>query len=364
MVFSDSYERQGEVMLAEYEYKQRFEQVFQLFSSGLIFISEEGKIIDANPYIEKVLGLDRTELLKMSSKALLNMLSLKGEIKKTFLQDLSTNGQAEFFCELQTYMGDYKYLHSIVSKQSDSNIFLMEIHDESEKMFMKKRLDHNESLSTLGQLAASIAHEIRNPMTSLKGFTQLLLKTATDDGKRYLDVIDHEINRMEDILTEFLQVSKPCNNEYTYFEVDQLITEVAGFMSPQSLMKAIDINIINEIYPNNKVFGNRNLLKQVFINAIKNAIESMEKSGNIEIRISLYSNCTISVKVVDQGSGIEKQDIENIFKPFFTTKSAGTGLGLSHSYEVIEAHGGKIEVESNVGIGTTFNFLLPLHGTC
>lgn len=195
-------------MLAEYEYKQRFEQVFQLFSSGLIFISDEGEVLDANPYIEKVLEIEREELLKMNSNTLLNMFSLTGASRKTFLQNLASKGQAEFFSEFQTYMGDNRYLHLIVSKQSESNLFLMEIHDESEKMFMKKRLNHNESLSTLGQLAASIAHEIRNPMTSLKGFTQLLLKTANEDGKRYLDVIDHEIQRMEEILTEFLQVSK------------------------------------------------------------------------------------------------------------------------------------------------------------
>lgn len=347
-------------MLAEYEYKQRFEQVFQLFSSGLIFISEDGKVIDANPYIEKVLQLEREELLKMNSNTLLNMFSLTGPSRKTFLQNLASKGQAEFFSEFQTYMGDNRYLHLIVSKQNESNLFLMEIHDESEKMFMKKRLNHNESLSTLGQLAASIAHEIRNPMTSLKGFTQLLLKTANEDGKRYLDVIDHEIQRMEEILTEFLQVSKPCNKEYTYFEIDHLITEVAGFMSPQSLMKAIEINIINELYPNIRVLGNRNLLKQVFINVIKNAIESMGKSGKIDVILSLSCDGFISIKVKDEGSGIGEEELANIFKPFFTTKSAGTGLGLSHAYEVMEAHGGKIEVESIVGNGTVFNFLLPL----
>ena len=105
-----------------------------------------------------------------------------------------------------------------VSKQEDTNIYLAEIHDESEKIHMKKRLNHTESLSTIGQLAASIAHEIRNPMTSLKGFTQLLQQTTNEDGKRYLAVINDEIKRMEEILTEFLEVSKPTNNKFEYFE--------------------------------------------------------------------------------------------------------------------------------------------------
>lgn len=131
-------------------------------------------------------------------------------------------------------------------------------------------------------------------------------------------------------------------------------------MTPQSLMKAIEINITNELYPNIRVLGNRNLLKQVFINVIKNAIESMVKSGKIDIRLSLSCDGFISIKVKDEGNGIGEEELANIFKPFFTTKSTGTGLGLSHAYEVMEAHGGKIEVESMVGNGTIFNFLLPL----
>ena len=110
-------------------------------------------------------------------------------------------------------------------------------------MQMKKRLNHTESLSTIGQLAASIAHEIRNPMTSLKGFTQLLQQTTNEDGKRYLAVINEEIKRMEEILTEFLEVSKPTTNKFEYFDVKELILEVANFMAPQALMKNIEVII-------------------------------------------------------------------------------------------------------------------------
>ena len=348
-------------MLAEYEYKQRFEHVFQLSSSGLIFIDDKGTILEVNSHTEKIIHMNREEILTMNALDLFEMLLETEENKKAFLQQLFQIGHAELFSEFRSFLGDFKYVHIIVSKQSNTNVYLTEIFDESEKMNMKKRLDHTESLSNLGQLAASIAHEIRNPMTALKGFTQLLLKTANDDGKRYLNVIDHEIQRMEEILTEFLQISKPIKSEYHYIEVQGLISEVVNFMAPQALMHSIESIIIFEINNDSKILGNRSLLKQVFINAIKNAIESMSAGGKIHIIISYASNDTVSIDIKDQGQGIKDCDLDKIFDPFFTTKPTGTGLGLSHVYKVIEAHGGRIEVSSTIGEGTTFKFILPLN---
>lgn len=349
------------LLLAEYKYKQKFEHVFQLFSCGLIFINEKGTILEVNSHIEKIFQINRDELLTMNALQLFEIFLATEENKKVFMEELFQNGYAELFSEVRTFLGEYKYIHLIVSKQNDTNIYLTEIYDESEKMNMKRRLDHTETLSTLGQLAASIAHEIRNPITSLKGFTQLLLKTATEDSKRYLNVIDDEIQRMEEILTEFLQISKPVNTEYTYIEVQQLMTEVVNFMAPQALMQVIDIVILLEINNGSKIFGNRNLLKQVFINSIKNAIESMPDGGKIHIYIKYDGNNSISVEIHDQGQGIAGKDLDKIFDPFFTTKHTGTGLGLSHVSKVIEAHGGTIEVSSKVGEGTTFKFILPIH---
>lgn len=348
-------------MLAEYKYKQKFEHVFQLFSCGLILINEKGTILEVNSHIEKIFQISRDELLTMNALQLFEIFLATDENKKVLLEELFQNGYAELFSEVRTSLGEYKYIHLIVSKQNDTNIYLTEIYDESEKMNMKRRLDHTESLSTLGQLAASIAHEIRNPITSLKGFTQLLLKTATEDSKRYLNVIDDEIQRMEEILTEFLQISKPVNTEYTYFEVQQLMTEVVNFMAPQALMQVIDIVVLLEISNGSKILGNRNLLKQVFINSIKNAIESMPDGGKIHINIKCVGNNSINIEIHDQGQGIAGKDLDKIFDPFFTTKNTGTGLGLSHVSKVIEAHGGTIEVSSTVGKGTTFIFILPLH---
>ena len=269
-------------------------------------------------------------------------------------------GKSELFTEIQTFSGELRYIHVKVSKQEHTNMYLTEIHDESEKFYMKKRLNHTESLSTIGQLAASIAHEIRNPMTSLKGFTQLLQQTTNEDGKRYLAVINEEIKRMEEILTEFLEVSKPTNNKFEHFDIKELILEVVNFMAPQALLKNIEVITSLKTDIGCKFLGDRNLIKQVFMNSIKNAIEAMPKGGKIHITISNVNKEAVCIEVQDQGQGIETDKLDKIFEPFFTTKSGGTGLGLSHSSQVIKSHGGSIEVESEVGVGTSFKFNLPL----
>ncbi|WP_391208216.1 ATP-binding protein [Psychrobacillus sp. L4] len=353
----------GDVVLTEYKYKKKFEHIFQFYSSGLIFINEKGGILEVNSKIEEIFQTNRNELCGMNALQLLERLNESFENKKAFIETVLRDGNAELFSELQNSLGELKYIRIRVSKQKDTKLYLTEIHDESEKMSMKKRLDHTESLSTLGQLAASIAHEIRNPMTSLKGFTQLLYKTANEDGKRYLTVINDEIKRMEEILTEFLEVSKPTNNKFCYFEVKGLIEEVVNFMTPQAIMNNINQIVNFRLDVNRKILGDRNLLKQVFINTIKNAIEAMPMGGNIIVNVmedrEHTDNKFICISIEDQGYGIEEKNLEKIFDPFFSTKNGGTGLGLPHIYKVIESHGGTIVVDSSVGKGTIFKLILP-----
>lgn len=347
-------------VLVEYEYKQKFEHIFQLFSSGLIFFNGKGEILEVNSQIEEIFQINRTELIGMNVLSIIEL--FKGTSftsEKEFLKELIHHGEAEFKCEMQTFLGEPRYIYIRVSKQKDANMYLTVVEDESEKVHLKQRLDHTESLSTLGQLAASIAHEIRNPMTSLKGFTQLLYKTATEDSRRYLSVIDDEIKRMEEILTEFLEVSKPTEYKYTYFDVQDLVTEVANFMAPQALMQQIELIIQINITSARKIFADRSLLKQVFMNSIKNAIEVMPNGGTINILINDLVANYVTISIEDQGCGIDQDNLKKIFNPFFTTKSAGTGLGLSHAKEVIEKHNGTIEVESAIGQGTTFKYIIP-----
>ncbi len=344
-------------MLAEYNYKQKYEQVFHQCSNGLIFIDKEGVILDANHTVEKIFKVDRETLFTLNIQHFFATAKNQSVWKTTF-EELIQTGQAEVFTELTVMDGEKKHVHLILSKQPDADMYLIELFDDTEKVSIRKRLEHSEALSTVGHLAASIAHEIRNPITSLKGFTQLLLKTADGDGKRYLDVIEHEINRMEEILTEFLQVSKPIEDKYILFSISSLLVEIIQFMTPQAVMKGIELQYSSQLPKDTQIIGNRKLLKQVFINAIKNSMEAMTDKGKIHIE-EFETDVEIGIKIVDEGVGIQEEHLAQIFTPFFTTKISGTGLGLPHMFRVMEAHKGRIDVESKVMKGTTLYFYFP-----
>ncbi|MEK5214905.1 ATP-binding protein [Psychrobacillus sp. FSL H8-0487] len=352
-------------MLTKYEYKENLGNIFELFSSGLIFINDKGILLDMNSYAEKILDINKDDYVGNHANDLCEMFSVSDEEKKFLVKKLKKEGYLENHMEYQPIVGEYKYVHVVISKQSDSDLYLLEISDESEKIYMKKRLDQSESLRTLGQLAAGIAHEIRNPMTSLKGFTQLLTQNATDDAKRYLTVINEEINKMEEILTQFLELSKPSKSKFTVINIEEIILEVVSFMGPQALLKSINLHVTSQTNGECQVIGDSQLLKQVFVNAIKNGMEAMPDGGNINININISYKIGkfVSISVCDEGQGIDDEHINKIFQPFFTTKSTGTGLGLSHVYKVIEEHGGNIEVSSVVEQGTTFEFVLPLNNS-
>ena len=346
-------------MLTKYEDRKKFNHIFQLFSSGLIFIDEQGTILDMNSHASIIIGIEKDKIIGTQISPLFGLMNQTIEERDIMIDALYREGHLDRHFEIETFAGEAKFVHVVVSVQEDTGLFLLELNDESEKVYMKKRLDQSEALSTLGQLAAGIAHEIRNPMTSLKGFTQLLNQNATEDTKRYLTVIKNEIDKMEDILTQFLELSRPSKSKFTSMNIEDTLIEVVNFMAPEALLKSININVSSYINKSCHVVGDCQLLKQVFINAIKNGIEAMPNGGNIYINITYKSEKMVSITVKDQGHGIDEITINKIFQPFFTTKTTGTGLGLSHVYKVIEEHGGNIEVQSKVGEGTTFEILLP-----
>ncbi|WP_264987393.1 sensor histidine kinase [Lysinibacillus piscis] len=203
----------------------------------------------------------------------------------------------------------------------------------------------------------SIAHEIRNPITSLKGFTELLKLNADNESLMYLSVIDTELQRMDQILSELLVLSKPANMKVELVELDYLMKQVIEFMLPDAIMKNIMIqySATSPIY----IGGNSGRLKQVFINLIKNAMESMHTGGTITVELKKIDCSMVTVVIKDEGMGMDSQTLQNLFQPFYTTKSTGTGLGLAFVKKVIEDHEGFISVDSELQKGTAFQLYFP-----
>lgn len=216
----------------------------------------------------------------------------------------------------------------------------------------------SDKLSVIAQMSAAIAHEVRNPLTSINGFLQLLQeqKHLKDE---YLEIIFSEMKRIELVLNEMLMLSKPQTILYDEIDLVRTLDHVLALISSEANMKSIEL--IKETGDEPVwVYGEENQLKQVFINIIKNGIESMTTGGKIHIYLATNGEF-VSIYFKDEGSGISQETLKKIGQPFYTTKEKGTGLGLTICFKIIENHRGKIHITSQVKVGTTFEVILPCH---
>lgn len=217
---------------------------------------------------------------------------------------------------------------------------------------------HSERLMAVGELAAGMAHEIRNPLTTVKGFLQVSKQNSYNVAD-YYDIIMHEIKRMSDLTGEFLQFSKPTALSPSLLTLQECVQAAIQLTESEIAKNGHQLHIHAEETPV-QAFLEKDKLVQVLVNLIRNGMDAMaERSG--ALTVSVYSRGEFGfVDVTDTGGGISDDHLVRLFQPFFTTKSKGTGLGLSISQRIINDHGGFISVRSKVGVGSTFTIRLPL----
>jgi two-component system sporulation sensor kinase A len=235
--------------------------------------------------------------------------------------------------------------------------FLVAARDITEQKRTEEMLHQSDKLSAIGQLAAGIAHEIRNPLTAMRGFIQLLQSTIGDD-KKYCEIMLAELDRINGIVSELLLLAKPQAVKYQRRELPAILYNVLSLLDTQAILNNIQIHtrLPADLPP---ICCEENQIKQVFINIFKNAIEAMPDGGNILVEGRVTENGEAAVRIADSGCGIDPRRIPKLGEPFYTTKEKGTGLGLMVSYKIIEDHGGHIAVSSEVGKGTTVEVILP-----
>ncbi|WP_281888608.1 PAS domain S-box protein [Paenibacillus sp. YYML68] len=231
---------------------------------------------------------------------------------------------------------------------------------EAERIQSEQQLQLSEKLSLAGQLAAGIAHEIRNPLTAIKGFITLLEREYRSKPE-YFSVIGSEIERIEQIISELLMLAKPQAAQYESKDIRDIVEPMIKLMEAQALLRNIQLqyDFSDETL---LVHCNENQLKQVFINFVKNAIESMPHGGQILITTASADReaRTLQITIRDEGEGIPPELLARLGEPFFSTKEKGTGLGYAVSKKIIENHGGTLVIRSTVHVGTEVHIQLPL----
>jgi len=327
---------------------------------GLLAMDADGKVVSFNQTAELVLKLTSREVL--GKKA--------GEILPQEIAALTAQLKAEkkvIEKEIDCPLKDEKSIPMDVSVsllEGDNGIFLGHIilfRDLTEIQELKREIERSQRLASLGKLAAGIAHEIRNPLSSIKGFATFFNERFKDmpEYQSTAKIMIQEVDRLNRVITQLLEFTRPLEVIKKPVSIRPLIQHSLKIIEGQAQSKNISINTkfspeINEIHIDQDRFNH------VLLNLYLNAVEAMEEGGVLSVALSREENSQkVKLTVSDTGAGIKKEDLVHIFDPYFTTKQSGTGLGLAIVHKIIESHNGEVKVESRHGKGTTVTLILP-----
>ncbi|VEF48354.1 sporulation sensor histidine kinase A [Bacillus freudenreichii] len=336
------------------ENKEMYRLLVENFQDTVGIITKRGHWIYINNTGKKLFGVTRKE--EIIGKSIFDFV-YPAAYKETESQILLNRFKEPFELTVARHDGLKKYVQVklIPTKYKERDTFQILIRDLTEQKKTEEIMHRTEKLSVVGQLAAGIAHEIRNPLTAIKGFTQLLKK---EDNNDYLEVMLSELERIEDIVSDLLILAKPQPSKTEKVDIGILLKETVDLFKSEALLHDVEIMIdieISDLF----IEGEANKLKQVYINLLKNAIEAMPDGGKIQVSAIKTRSGQIVTKIIDNGIGIPDERIPNLGEPFYSTKEKGTGLGLMICNRIIKNHGGTMKIKSKVDIGTTIIILFP-----
>ncbi|MGG3563061.1 PAS domain S-box protein [Neobacillus rhizosphaerae] len=344
-----------ELLVSQQQYKSLFE-----YSPDIVYLMDlNGNITNLNPHFEVITGFNRDDIIGKNVKSLLPI-----EHQRQVNQFIASVVE-----EVKPVMYEINVPHAngeMITLQCTSLPINIEGaitgiigtgRDVTTLRKTEERLRRTEKLSVVGELSASVAHEIRNPLTSLKGFVQLL---QMEDKKHqyYYQIMLDELDRINHIVGELLLLAKPQVLKFTNADIHKLLKDVISLLNTEASLYNIQINsnfpkepLLLECEPNQ--------LKQLFINIIKNAIEASQHGKSVTISVEQAVE-KICITIKDSGCGISKERLEKIGEPFYSSKEKGTGLGLTVSYKIVQSHKGTIHFDSQKNQGTTVSIVLPI----
>jgi len=339
--------------------------IMDSIESPALLANNEGKIIRCSKAAVSVLETPKEKIIGATLQDLVDFL----ETEVTNLSSDSTNGwlkSVHYKVRITTNTGKKKELlasySEILNVEGELIGYFIIGSDVTALQEEQEKIRHQEKLAVLGEMAAGIVHEIKNPLTSIRGFTQLIATTTKEEKVlRYCETIAKEVQDMNKIVSDFLTFAKPQSPNLELTFLNDLLSSLNIMLETHSFMGKVNLTLLLE--PKEKpVLADSSQIKQVILNMVKNAIEALEGIPNpqLAIKTSYHSpRKEMLLSIIDNGRGMEETEKRKIGTPFFTTKDRGTGLGLSICFQIVREHGGRVEIKSKISQGTTFNIFLP-----
>ncbi|UOQ49264.1 ATP-binding protein [Gracilibacillus caseinilyticus] len=324
---------------------------------GILMTDSEGELLEFNASAEDITGIPKESLLA-------NGIDRISEIAEYIYHVIETREKVE----------NAEFSFSIVDSDDTKTLLLdvLPLFDEQQMIGtfaqfrdmtqyheLQQKLIESEKLSAIGKLGAGLAHEIRNPLTSIIGLTQLLKEN--NHQNKYLEIITAELERMKNLVNQFVSLGKPTILDREHCNLNELVTDTVELMNSNARLHNVEIYVeLTNSHTN--AYIDKAKIKQVLINFIKNALEAISSGGNIHIQLKTdMKSKEIYIMIKDNGEGMTEEQVDSLGTPFFTTKESGLGMGLPICFDIIHSHNGRIKIDSEKGQGTKINLVLPLN---
>jgi two-component system, sporulation sensor kinase E len=334
-----------------------FEKVFEALQEGVILLDHEGMVTYVNRAACVLFGLEKEKIVGQKLTQ-----GLQG-----FDWDALMKSGGSVSRDLEVFYPENRYLNFYVTAidEHEDLGFVMLIRDITLTRKLTEEKIESERVSALTMLAAGVAHELGNPLNSLTIHLQLLERRLKRlEGKQttklleLLEIGQGELKRMDGIIGQFLAAIRPTQPQFQRLQINDLIQETVKFLSPELKQGKVSVKLELRVdMPEMPLDGDQ--IKQAFHNLIRNALQAMPNGGRLTVS-GTFNDFEVRLSFHDEGKGISPENLGNLFQPFFTTRKAGTGLGLLIVRRIIREHGGEIELESKEGEGTSVNIYLPL----
>ncbi|MGZ4111616.1 MAG: ATP-binding protein [Tumebacillaceae bacterium] len=350
-----------------YALQQQCDFLLNSIDHGVLVIDLEAQISFVNDEFCRMFHYDRDRLLGTVTADLARQHPDEPiALAYRLVTQTKASGESQsMLLDLPQPDGGFRHLEILATLLKDQSQrllgFLLSYRDRTAERELQESMRRNDQLETVSQMAASIAHEVRNPMTSVQGFLQLMSKEVdpTHTHSMYLHVMEEDLKRINSIITEYLNFSRMGSDSLEDVWVGTLLHNTYTLLQSEANLKGIEL-ILSLSGSDPLLIANANRLKQVLINLARNGMEAMIAQGGGKLTLALETTPDdIVLMVKDTGPGISTYDMERIFKPFYTTKETGTGLGLFVCKKIVEEHNGTIRVQTEEGYGTIFSIYLP-----
>lgn len=365
LLYQDQEKRTEELELL----KDFNESIVESVNVGLLAVDENGRITRCNSTFEEMLGLSREQTIGKLVEEIfdesfaLNLENILGQTRWHLTEIRNAYKLYTTSCDGKSLILNVAIapLRSVSANQTGAIVVLENV---TSRIKLEETLQQSEKLSSIGLLAAGVAHEVNTPLTGVSSYTQMLLGMIpeTDPKHALLLKVQKQTDRASNIAGNLLNFSRVgSTTDFSEIDINKLLDDTLQLLEPQ--LRKSQIEVVREYTENPPtVAGNAGKLQQVFTNIIINARDSMLSGGALTLTTGIAGEDEIFVKVSDTGEGISAENLPKIYDPFFTTKGVGTGtgLGLAVSYGIVQEHTGSIEVESELGKGTTFRLVFPV----